>query len=216
MHELAQCHDGGTRSCFSTAEVFFAWHFLLDILTLLDNTSDWLFAPDIRIHDAQHPRCKKKTSTYFHVRPDLPRLFQSRRIFSNWLWTLHFCFHIVCINPCFIANYTRNSFQKVFILASVIQKFVTDGSATVSDPVSEVVGQTLKLPDAFLIFKNVMTWSYQYVALFCYFLHCQMMIRMHSFTNLRNMSIYTWCWGLSQTQLIMCWLWSSLNHLNHS
>jgi hypothetical protein len=43
---------------------------------------------------------------------------------------LHFHFHIVFINPCFTAGY--NSFQKVFILASVIQNFLTDGSATVS------------------------------------------------------------------------------------
>jgi hypothetical protein len=61
MHELAHCHDGGTRSCFSTTEVFFSWHFLLDVSTLWDNTSDSLLSPDVRIHDAQHPRCQKKT-----------------------------------------------------------------------------------------------------------------------------------------------------------
>jgi hypothetical protein len=64
MHELAHYHDGGTRSCFSKTEVFFSWHFLLDVSALWDNTSDSLFAPDVRIHDAQHPWCKKKPSTW--------------------------------------------------------------------------------------------------------------------------------------------------------
>jgi hypothetical protein len=28
MHELSHCHDGGTRSCFSTTDVFFSWNLL--------------------------------------------------------------------------------------------------------------------------------------------------------------------------------------------
>jgi hypothetical protein len=49
----------------------------------------------------------------------------SPQIFSNPSWRLHFSFHIVSINPCFIAEH--NYLQKVFILASTIQKFLTDG-----------------------------------------------------------------------------------------
>jgi hypothetical protein len=39
-------------------------------------------------------------------------------------------FHIISVNPRFIAS--SNSFQKVFILASTIQKFLIDGSVAVS------------------------------------------------------------------------------------
>jgi hypothetical protein len=107
----------------------FSWHLLLDVSALRDNTSDSMCAPDVRIHDAQHPRCKKP-STWLSRSTWPSALFRSRRIFSNLLWRLHFRFHIVSINPCFIAGY--NSFQEVFILASAIQKFLTDGKATVS------------------------------------------------------------------------------------
>jgi hypothetical protein len=55
----------------------------------------------------------------FYIRPDPPRLFRFRQIFSNPLWRLHFRFHIVSINPCSIAGY--NFFQKVFILARAIK-----------------------------------------------------------------------------------------------
>jgi hypothetical protein len=65
MHELARCHDGATRNCFSTTEVFFSGHFLSDVSALRDNTSDSLFTSDARIHDAQQPRCKKNPSTWF-------------------------------------------------------------------------------------------------------------------------------------------------------
>jgi hypothetical protein len=61
MYEQAHCQDGGTRSCFSATDVFFSWHFLLDVSALCNNTSDSLFDPDVRIYDAQHPWCKKKT-----------------------------------------------------------------------------------------------------------------------------------------------------------
>jgi hypothetical protein len=43
----------------------------------------------------------------------------------------------------------NNYFQKVFIFASAIQIFLTDGNATVSLILSEVVEQILKLLDAF-------------------------------------------------------------------
>jgi hypothetical protein len=45
--------------------------FFLDISALRDSTSDSLFAPDERIHDAQHPQCqKKKTHQHdFHIWP---------------------------------------------------------------------------------------------------------------------------------------------------
>jgi hypothetical protein len=58
-----------------------------------------------------------------------------------------------------------------------------------------------------------MTWSCRYVALFCYFPHCQTTIRTHNFTNLCNMSVVTWRWGPSQTRLIMCWLPTVLKSL---
>jgi hypothetical protein len=67
MHELAHCDGGGTRSCYSTAEVFFSWHFLLDISALWDNTSNSLFAPDVRIHDAQLTQCQKNHQHDFHA-----------------------------------------------------------------------------------------------------------------------------------------------------
>jgi hypothetical protein len=122
MHELAHCPDGRTRSLFSTTEVSFAWHVLLDVTALRDNTSDSLFAPDVRIHEAQYPVCQKKTVNVTFTF-DLTR---SQRIISNPLWRLRFRFHVLSINPCFIAGY--NSFQKVFSL----QKFLTDGGSAVS------------------------------------------------------------------------------------
>jgi hypothetical protein len=106
IHELAHCRDGGTRSCLSPTDVFFSSYFL-EVSALRDNTSDSLFGPDVKIYDAQHPRCQE---TRQHE--------------------LHFRFHIVSINPCFIAGY--NSFKEVFILDSVIQKFLADDNATVS------------------------------------------------------------------------------------
>jgi hypothetical protein len=77
MHELVHCHDGGTRHCFSTTEVFFSWHFLLDVSALRDNNGDSLFALDVRIHDAQHPRYQNIRQHDFHVRPD-PLFFLGR------------------------------------------------------------------------------------------------------------------------------------------
>jgi hypothetical protein len=53
MHEVVHHYDGGTSSFF-TAEVFSSRHFLLDVSALQDNTSNSLFMPDVRIHEAQH------------------------------------------------------------------------------------------------------------------------------------------------------------------
>jgi hypothetical protein len=147
----------GALSCCRIQELFLhSWGlFLLTFSVrrsaLRDYTSSSLFAPDVRIHDAQHPRCQKNCQHDFHFRPYLLCLLWPRQIFSNLLWRLHFNFHIISINPCFIAGY--NSFQENLILTSAIQKFWTDGSATLCLilSVSEVMGQTLKLPDAFLI-----------------------------------------------------------------
>jgi hypothetical protein len=79
MHELAHCHDGGTRS-------FFSWHFLLDISALWDNTSNSPFAPDIRIHDAQHFRCQKRTVNMTFMLMHISHL-EYRKTRSTRTWT---------------------------------------------------------------------------------------------------------------------------------
>jgi hypothetical protein len=149
MHVLAHYHGGRTRSCFSTTEVFFSWHFLLDSSALQDNSSDSLFAPDVRIHVAQCPRCQINCQHDFHIRPDPQCLFLSQQMFSNPSWRLHFCFHIVSINPCFIASYS--SFRKFsFLLAWSRSSSLLATQLSLWSFV-EVVGQTLKLCDSFLI-----------------------------------------------------------------
>jgi hypothetical protein len=209
----------GALSWWRNQELFhhnwglFLWYFLLDVSSLRDITSDSLFDPDVRIHDAQHPRCKKKRSTRLSrsTWPAVP--FRSRRIFSNPLWRLNFRFHVVSINPCFIAGY--NSFQKVFFLVSASQKFLTYGNATVSLILCRKSWDKLwNYPIHFYFCrKNVMTWSNRYVSLFCYFPHCRTTIRMRDFTNLGNMSVVTWRWGPSQTRLIVCWPPSALKSI---
>jgi hypothetical protein len=59
-----------------------SFFFLTFFLRCFSNTSESLFTPDIRIHDAQHPRCKKKKLTFTF---DLTRraFFGLSEFFSN-------------------------------------------------------------------------------------------------------------------------------------
>jgi hypothetical protein len=89
-----------------------------------------MFVPDVRIHDAQHPRCQENRQhdlTFDLIHRDI---FGLNNFFPTNCEDCVFCFNIASINLCFIAGY--DSFQIVFILASMIQKFLTDGNVTVS------------------------------------------------------------------------------------
>jgi hypothetical protein len=89
--------------------------FLLDVSAVPDNTSDSLFAPGVRIHDAQHTRCKTNVNMTFTF--DL-----TRRAFLG----LGEFFQPI-VKTAFSFPQTH-----VFVLARAIQKFLTDGLKPVS------------------------------------------------------------------------------------
>jgi hypothetical protein len=141
---------------------------------------------------------------------DLTRLafFWPWQIFSNALWRQHFHFHIVSINPCFIASY--NSFQKVFILASTIQKSLTDGNTTVSLILWQKSRANFQITWCISNFVVRMSWHDPIDILHSSAISCTVK-RWLECTNLRDMGIVTWLWEPSRVDCR-----TSLNCLNHS